>query len=690
MKRLTRQQESAAVLLLLMVLAPSLPAAEDAALVHARKLLAKHPLIDGHNDLPWAIREYEKAPRDVVAYDLRQHTPGQTDFERLKAGGVGGQFWSVFVPAEEPSIGYAKTQLEQIDIARRVIARYPDRLQLATTADDVERARKHGRIAHLRGMEGGHVLENSLGALRAYYDLGARYLTLTHGTTLDWADAAGDTPRHGGLTRFGEEVVREMNRLGMLVDLSHVTPETLEAALRVSQAPVIFSHSSARALCDHVRDVPDDVLKRLPGNGGIVMVTFVASFISDDLAKASAPLRAEAKARLAGVKDPAVRRQVNEEINARLPPIPVTIAQVADHVEHVVKVAGADHVGLGGDFDGNDRWPEGLEDVSTYPRLFAELIRRGWSDRDLRKLAQGNLLRVLRGAARAANRPACFQRQGHYPPPPGVSDIPGIEVAGEVVARGDGVDEWRVGDVVCALVAGGGYAEYCLAPAPQCLPVPKGLSEIEAAAMPETFFTVWTNVFERGRLGSGEALLVHGGASGIGTTAIQMARSFGARVFATAGSAEKCAACAALGAERAINYREQDFVAAVKEGTAGRGVEVILDMVGGDYIPRDLECLALEGRLVLIALQGGAKAELNFTSLLVRRLTITGSSLRPRTVEQKGAIARALREPVWPLVESGRLRPVIHARFPLAEAAAAHRLMESGAHIGKIVLVTGG
>ena len=401
MTRLSWKRSAPAVLAsvsLTLVLAAALRAAEDPALAHARKLLAKHPLIDGHNDLPWAIRENEKAPRDVVAYDLRQHTPGHTDFERLKAGGVGGQFWSVFVPAEEPSIGYAKTQLEQIDIARRVIARYPDRLQLALTADDVERAMKHGKVASLLGMEGGHVLENSLGALRAYYDLGARYLTLTHGTTLDWADAAGDPPRHGGLTRFGEEVVREMNRLGMLVDLSHVTPETMEDALRVAEAPVIFSHSSARALCDHVRDVPDDVLKRLPANGGVVMVTFVASFISDDLAKVSAPLWAEAKAKLAGVKDPAVRRQVNEEFNARLPPIKVTIAQVADHIEHVVKVAGVDHVGLGGDFDGTDEVTAGLEDVSTYPALFAELLRRGWTEPDCAALAGGNVLRALRSA----------------------------------------------------------------------------------------------------------------------------------------------------------------------------------------------------------------------------------------------------------------------------------------------------
>jgi len=274
-----------ALLALLTGLSPAtLLAADDPALVHARRLLAKHPLIDGHNDLPWAIREYEKAPRDVVAYDLRQRTSGHTDFARLKAGGVGGQFWSVYIPADEKSIGFAKTQLEQMDIARRVIERYPDRLALALTARDIERAMKRGRVASLLGMEGGQAIENSLGALRAFYALGARYMTLTHNSTLDWADAALDAPRHGGLTRFGEEVVREMNRLGMLVDLSHVAPETMDDALRVSEAPVIFSHSSARAVADHVRNVPDDILERVPANGGVVMVTFVASFVSDELA----------------------------------------------------------------------------------------------------------------------------------------------------------------------------------------------------------------------------------------------------------------------------------------------------------------------------------------------------------------------------------------------------------------------
>jgi NADPH:quinone reductase len=305
--------------------------------------------------------------------------------------------------------------------------------------------------------------------------------------------------------------------------------------------------------------------------------------------------------------------------------------------------------------------------------------------RPVRPPAAGEVL--VRVAAAGVNRPDVMQRLGQYPPPPGASDIPGLEVAGEVVAVGEGVSVWRVGDRVCALVAGGGYAEYCPAPAPQCLPVPKGLGFVEAAALPETFFTVWTNVFERGRLVAGETLLVHGGTSGIGTTAVVLARAFGARVFATAGSAEKCAACLRLGASVAANYREQDFVAVVKEKTGGRGVDVVLDIVAGDYVPRNIDCLALEGRLVIIAVQGGVTATVNVLPILQRRLTVTGSTLRPRTVEEKGAIARALREKVWPLVESGKVAPVVHATFPLDEAAAAHRLMESGAHVGKIVLV---
>jgi putative PIG3 family NAD(P)H quinone oxidoreductase len=300
---------------------------------------------------------------------------------------------------------------------------------------------------------------------------------------------------------------------------------------------------------------------------------------------------------------------------------------------------------------------------------------------------------VIEVAAAGVNRPDVLQRRGLYPPPPGASDIPGLEVAGTIVevgpATGDRASpEWRVGDQVCALVSGGGYAEYCAAPAVQCLPIPRGLDAIAAAAIPETFFTVWSNVFERGGLKAGEWILVHGGASGIGTAAIQLARALGARVVATAGSQEKCDACERLGAERAINYRERDFVADVRALTAGAGVDVVLDIIGGDYLPRNIEALAVEGRLVQIGLQGGSTATLNLAPLLVKRLTITASTLRARSVEAKGVLANAVRAHVWPLVETGAVRPVVHATFPLRAAADAHRLMESGAHIGKIVLVT--
>jgi len=378
-------------------------AQEDAALVHARELLSRVILIDGHNDLPWEIRTSREKPRDVEAYDLRKPTRGHTDIERLRRGGVGGQFWSVYVPGELKG-GWARVQLEQIDIARRVIARYPEALSLALTADDVVRARREGRVASLLGMEGGHVLEDSLGALRAYYDLGARYLTLTHNVTLAWADAAGDEARHGGLTRFGEEVVAEMNRLGMLVDLSHVSPATMDDALRVSQAPVIFSHSSARALCDVPRNVPDEILRRMPANGGVVMITFVNAFLSPEFAKVAAPLWKEYDARTAGVEDAEERWRIRQEIQSKAKLPKVTLAQLADHVEHVRRVAGVDHVGLGGDYDGNDAFPEGMGDVAGYPLLFAELIRRGWSDADLEKLAGGNVLRALRKAEEVAAR----------------------------------------------------------------------------------------------------------------------------------------------------------------------------------------------------------------------------------------------------------------------------------------------
>ena len=297
--------------------------------------------------------------------------------------------------------------------------------------------------------------------------------------------------------------------------------------------------------------------------------------------------------------------------------------------------------------------------------------------------AQGEVL--IRIAAAGVNRPDCIQREGNYAPPEGVTDIPGLEVSGEIVALGDGVSAFNIGDKVCALVAGGGYAEYVTAPVPQVLPVPEGLSMVEAAALPETCMTVWTNVFERAHLGPDETLLIHGGSSGIGTTAIQIASALGSRVIVTAGSAEKCQACLDLGAERAVNYRDEDFVAAAKE-FGGRGVDVILDMVGGDYIPRDIKALAEDGRLSFIAFLGGPKAEVNFAAVMMKRLTITGSTLRARPVAVKAGLAAALRQRAWPLLEAGEIAPVMAATFPLAEAAKAHALMESSSHIGKIVL----
>ena len=298
--------------------------------------------------------------------------------------------------------------------------------------------------------------------------------------------------------------------------------------------------------------------------------------------------------------------------------------------------------------------------------------------------AHGEIL--IRVEAAGVNRPDTIQRMGFYAPPPGSPDTPGLEIAGEVVAAGPGVTAWKVGERVCALVGGGGYAQYCVAHESHALPIPKGFTAIEAAALPETFFTVWTNVFERGALKGGETLLVHGGSSGIGTTAIQLAHVFGARVFATAGSAEKCTACIGLGAEAAIDYRNQDFVAEVKKLTAGRGVDVILDMVGGDYIARNIQAAAQDGRIVSIAFLNGSTAEINFMPMMLKRLTLTGSTLRPRTIEEKASIARALREKVWPLLDVGRVRPRIDATFPLKDAVKAHELMEKSSHIGKIVL----
>lgn len=305
-------------------------------------------------------------------------------------------------------------------------------------------------------------------------------------------------------------------------------------------------------------------------------------------------------------------------------------------------------------------------------------------DRPMPEPGAGEVL--IKVAAAGVNRPDVFQRKGNYAPPPGASDLPGLEVAGEIVGGDAAAGGFAIGDKVCALVAGGGYAEYCVAPAVQCLPIPKGLSEIEAAGLPETYFTVWSNVFDRGALQEGESLLVHGGASGIGTTAIQLARAMGNPVYATVGSDERARAVEALGAVKGINYKTQDFVEVIREATGGTGVNVILDMVAGDYINRDMKCLADDGRIVVIALLGGARSEIDGNQVLRRRLTLTGSTLRPRPVAFKGAIAKSLRERAWPLLEQGRIKPIVHATFPLEQASAAHSMMEAGENIGKIIL----
>jgi membrane dipeptidase len=396
---------------LLLLTALPLPAqttsapADDRYLARAKRVLRQTPLIDTHNDLPWRIREDSIARGNVDAYDLRKRTPGHTDLDRLRKGMIGAQFWSVYTPGDWRDSGYARVQLEQIDIARRIIEKYPDRFALALTANDIRRNFKQGKIGSLLGLEGGHAIENSLGALRAYYDLGVRYMTLTHNVTLDWADAANDSAKHDGLTRFGDSVVREMNRLGMLVDLSHVSPAGMSDALNVSQAPVIFSHSSARALVDVPRNVPDSILRRLAANGGVVMVTFVPSFVSSAVSlheQSERPTITELRERF-GSDTAAITRAVKEWRSTH--PLPkATLSQVADHIDHVRRVAGVNHVGIGGDFDGIDEVVEGLEDVSTYPALFAELARRGWSDNDLKKLAGENFLRAFTQAEAVAKR----------------------------------------------------------------------------------------------------------------------------------------------------------------------------------------------------------------------------------------------------------------------------------------------
>jgi membrane dipeptidase len=379
------------------LLAAARGAAEDAALRHAKELLSRVPLVDGHNDLAWEIRE--EAQGDPLRFDLRRrHEKGDTDIPRLREGLVGAQFWSVWIPSGAPG-GPARTQLEQIDLVRRMIAGYPDVLLFATRAADIEQARREGKIASFLGMENGQALENSLGALRAYYDLGVRYMTLTHGRNTDWADSATDTPAHG-LSAFGGEVVREMNRLGMLVDISHVSPQVMARALDVSEAPVIFSHSSARALVDHPRNVPDDVLARMPANGGVVMVTFIPEFVSAETAAWGKGM----ELLLQGAKGTEEMARIEEDYAKIHGPAPrATLAQVADHIEHVAKVAGHDHVGIGSDFYGGPM-PVGLEDVSRYPELFAELIRRGWNDQDLGRLASGNLVAAMSRAEAVAER----------------------------------------------------------------------------------------------------------------------------------------------------------------------------------------------------------------------------------------------------------------------------------------------
>jgi membrane dipeptidase len=395
-------------------------ASADPYMARALRVLRNSPVFDGHNDLPWRIREDSAHPRDVAAYDLRTRRAGMTDLARIKQGHLGAQFWSVYIPGEPDDAtyapngkvtstpGYARVQLEQIDIARRMIAMYPD-LQWAPTAGEMRASLRRGKVGSALGLEGGHAIENSLSLLREYYERGVRYMTLTHNVTLDWADAALDSAKHGGLTPFGKEVVREMNRLGMLVDLSHVSPGTMSDALSTTEAPVIFSHSAARALVDHRRNVPDSILARVPKNGGVVMVPFVTSFVSAAVKTYGDSL--DAQATLAWQRHPgttaadtaAARAEIGAWRNSHPKPN-ATLAEVADHIDYVRRIAGVDHVGIGSDFDGITDNVVGLEDVSKFPALFAELARRGWTDADLAKLANGNILRVLAEAERVSAR----------------------------------------------------------------------------------------------------------------------------------------------------------------------------------------------------------------------------------------------------------------------------------------------
>lgn len=379
------------------------PSSQD-PLEHARRLHRLVPLIDGHNDLVWRLTE--RAGGNLSRIDIARPQPElMTDIPRLRRGGVGGQFWSVYVPATMTGLAAVRAVMEAIDTVHRMARRYPDDFQTALTAGDVELSFAHGRIACLIGMEGGHSIDNSLAVLRMFYRLGARYMTLTHSLNTAWADSATDQPKSRGLTAFGREVVREMNRLGMLVDLSHVSPEVMAQALEESRAPVIFSHSAARALCDHPRNVPDDILRRLPANGGMVMVCFVPDFISPDVRAHSARREQEAaRLRELYAKDEAAARGALEAWDRANPAPRARLAQVADHIDHIRRLAGIDHIGLGSDFDGISSVIEGLEDVSKYPELTAELIRRGYSDEDILKILGRNLLRVLSRAEAVARR----------------------------------------------------------------------------------------------------------------------------------------------------------------------------------------------------------------------------------------------------------------------------------------------
>ena len=367
------------------------------------QLLARHPVVDGHNDLLWEAR-------NQVGYDFDRldvgagGTPTQTDLPRLAAGGVGGQFWSVYVPTYLTGDAAVAATLEQVDAAHQMVRRYADRLALATTADEVEAAWGSGRIASLMGAEGGHSIGCSLGALRMLHALGVRYLTLTHNDNTPWADSATDEPVVGGLSRFGIEVVREMNRLGMMVDLSHVAATTMRDALGATEAPVLFSHSSARVVTDHPRNVPDDVLASLAGNGGVCMVTFVPAFVNPECAAWALEMRAEGRRRGIDRHDPVATKAFQAEWEREHPPPPATLSDVVAHCEHVREVAGMEHIGLGGDYDGVERLPEGLEDVTGYPRLLAALAERGWSEADLGRLTSGNVLRVMREVESAARR----------------------------------------------------------------------------------------------------------------------------------------------------------------------------------------------------------------------------------------------------------------------------------------------